>query len=189
MQYSLHPKPRLLSNFSIHIYVPASACLGYFHQLRRGFDLLPTRSQILNSDDGYTGFDSCPECCALARDVPPNGDPTRVLDLRRSLWHRRDLSAWGSSSRLYRGLENRRVAQQRAGVDQSPDQRYHFHCSSRRISDAAYHCWNSTRRDRGYSRLLEGGARTPKFSLVAPVTSGGCSDTLRRESSDAALRA
>src|SRR5262245_19420979 len=49
--------------------------------------------------------------------------------------------------------------------------------------------WNSTRRDRGYSRLLEGGAGTPKFSLVAPVTSGGCSDTLRRESSDAALRA
>src|SRR5262245_17701191 len=70
-----------------------------------------------------TGFDPCPECCALARDVPPNGHPTGVLDLRRSLCHRRDLSAWSSSSRLYRGLENRGVAQQRAAVNQSPDQR------------------------------------------------------------------
>src|SRR5262249_6334668 len=175
------------TNFPTHINVPASACLGDFHQLRRSFDLLPPRSQTLNSDDGYTGFNSCPECCALARDVPHNGDPTRVLDLRRSLWHRRDLSAWGSSSRLYRGLENRGVAQQRAAVDQSSDQRYHCHCSPQGISNAAHYCWNSTGCDRGYSRLLEGGAGTPKFSLVAPVTSGGRSDTLRRESSDAAL--
>src|SRR5215475_10872176 len=32
------------------------------------------------------------------------------------------------------------------------------------ISNAAYPCWNFTRRDRGYSRLLEGGAGTPKLS-------------------------
>src|SRR5262249_52738823 len=57
------------------------------------------------------------------------------------------------------------------------------------ISNAAHYCWNSTRCDRGYSRLLENGAGTPKFSLVAPTAAGGRSDTLRRESSDAALRA
>src|SRR4030095_8779336 len=48
---------------------------------------------------------------------------------------------------------------------------------------------DSTRRGRSCSRLLEGGAGTVKLSLVAPVASDWRSDPLRRESSDAALRA
>jgi len=57
------------------------------------------------------------------------------------------------------------------------------------LSDGTYACWDSARSDRSHSRLLESGAGTVKFSLVALVAPGWRSDSLRCESSDAALRA
>ena len=170
-------------------HVPASSRLGDFDQLRGSVNLLATRPQIFNPYDSHSGFNSRPEFGALDSGFLSIGYPSCVLGLRHPLWHRRSLSAWGSSAGLYRGLENRRVAQQRAPIDQSPDQLHHCDCSPQGISDGTDSGRDSTRGGRSGSRLLEGGAGTVKLSLVAPVASGWRSDPLRRESSDAALRA
>ena len=163
-------------------HVPASSRLGDFGQLRGSINLLATRPQIFNPYDSHSGFNSRPEFGALDSGFLSIGYPSCVLGLRHPLWHRRSLSAWGSSAGLYRGLENRRVAQQRAPIDQSPDQRHDCHFSSQGISDSSDSCRDPTCRGRSCARLLESGAGTLKFSMVASVTSGWRSDPLRRES-------
>src|SRR5262245_43007300 len=146
-------------------------------------------STIFDPYDSHSGFNSRPEFGALDSGFLSIRYPSCVLGLRHPLWHRRSLSAWGSSAGLYWGLKNRRVAQQRAPIDQSPDQRHHCDCIPQGISDGTDSGGDSARRGRSCSRLLEGGAGALKFSLVAPVAPCGRSDSLRRESSDTALRA